>query len=103
MPPRTQSVGQHVHANWAFSAAGSYTLTFEVSGTLTSGGAVTIMDAPPWRGRCIGAGPIRTDLLEHSNRADRRSRTRIRQTTATDALSHRRRRTSTSGLDGMTQ
>ncbi|TDD66522.1 hypothetical protein E1262_21830 [Jiangella aurantiaca] len=41
LPARQQSVGQHVHANWAFSAEGSYTLTFEVSGTLAGGGAVT--------------------------------------------------------------
>ncbi|SDT32311.1 choice-of-anchor M domain-containing protein [Jiangella sp. DSM 45060] len=41
LPARQQSVGQHVHANWAFSAAGSYTLTFEVSGALTGGGAAT--------------------------------------------------------------
>ncbi|WP_158564032.1 TIGR03773 family transporter-associated surface protein [Jiangella anatolica] len=40
LPARHQSVGQHVHANWAFSAEGSYTLTFEVSGT-AGGEAVT--------------------------------------------------------------
>ena len=41
LPAREQSVGQHVHANWAFSAEGSYTLTFEVSGTLAGGESVT--------------------------------------------------------------
>jgi surface-anchored protein len=29
-----QGVGQHVHANWAFTALGRYTLTFEVTGTV---------------------------------------------------------------------
>ncbi|MBB5788807.1 choice-of-anchor M domain-containing protein [Jiangella mangrovi] len=41
LPPRQQSVGQHVHANWAFTALGDYTLTFEVSGSLPDGTAVT--------------------------------------------------------------
>jgi putative ABC transporter-associated repeat protein len=41
LPARQQSVGQHVHANWAFSAEGSYTLTFEVSATTADGAAVT--------------------------------------------------------------
>ncbi|WP_084469907.1 TIGR03773 family transporter-associated surface protein [Jiangella gansuensis] len=41
LDPRHQSVGQHVHANWAFTAEGSYTLTFEVSGTLADGQSVT--------------------------------------------------------------
>ncbi|TDC49740.1 hypothetical protein E1212_17410 [Jiangella ureilytica] len=41
LPARQQSVGQHVHANWAFSAEGDYTLTFEAAGTLAGGEAVT--------------------------------------------------------------
>ena len=41
LPARQQSVGQHVHANWAFSAEGSYTLSFEVSATTADGAAVT--------------------------------------------------------------
>jgi putative ABC transporter-associated repeat protein len=41
LPPRQQSVGQHVHANWAFSELGEYTLTFELTGTLASGATVT--------------------------------------------------------------
>ncbi|SDU68486.1 choice-of-anchor M domain-containing protein [Jiangella alkaliphila] len=41
LPARQQSVGQHVHANWAFTELGEYTLTFEVTGTLPSGATVT--------------------------------------------------------------
>ena len=37
----TTQTGSHVHANWAFGALGRYTLTFEVSGTLLDGTAVT--------------------------------------------------------------
>ncbi len=38
---RVEAVGSHVHANWAFLAEGTYTLTFEVTGQLAGGGAVT--------------------------------------------------------------
>lgn len=41
LEPRDKAVGQHVHANWAFTALGEYTLTFEVTGTLASGATVT--------------------------------------------------------------
>lgn len=34
-------LGTHVHMNWAFSAPGEYTLTFEVSATMTGGTVVT--------------------------------------------------------------
>jgi surface-anchored protein len=37
----TLSVGSHSHANWAFSAPGAYTLSFEGSGTLADGGVFT--------------------------------------------------------------
>jgi surface-anchored protein len=40
---RPLAAGSHAHANWAFSDAGSYTLTFEVSGVLASTGA-TVSD-----------------------------------------------------------
>lgn len=33
------AAGAHTHANWAFSAAGTYTVTFRVSGTLAATGA----------------------------------------------------------------
>ncbi len=34
-------VNTHRHANWAFEAAGSYTITFEATGTRTAGGQVS--------------------------------------------------------------
>lgn len=44
--PDTQSVlaNKHKHANWAFTAAGTYIVTFEVTGTLSAGGAKTSGD-----------------------------------------------------------
>jgi surface-anchored protein len=39
---RPLAVGAHTHANWAFSSAGTYTVTFRVSGTLANG--TTIAD-----------------------------------------------------------
>lgn len=33
--------GDHVHANWAFGAEGTYTLTYQASGTPTGGSPVT--------------------------------------------------------------
>lgn len=44
LPPLEQAVGAHVHADWAFSAPGTYTVTFEVSGTLADGQNVTTGD-----------------------------------------------------------
>jgi surface-anchored protein len=38
---RPLAVGAHTHANWAFSSAGTYTVTFRVSGTLTNGTTVS--------------------------------------------------------------
>ncbi|HEU5149325.1 MAG TPA: choice-of-anchor M domain-containing protein [Iamia sp.] len=38
---RVEAVGSHVHANWAFLAEGTYTLTFEVTGQMAGGAAVT--------------------------------------------------------------
>lgn len=38
---RTVTVNSHSHANWAFEAAGTYTLVFEVTATTTSGAAVS--------------------------------------------------------------
>lgn len=38
---RTESVHTHVHSNWVFMAEGTYTLTFEVTGTLTGGTPVS--------------------------------------------------------------
>lgn len=38
---RTVAVGTHAHANWAFKSAGTYTVTFQVTGTLSGGGTVT--------------------------------------------------------------
>lgn len=38
---RTVSVNSHSHANWAFEAAGTYTLVFEVTATTSSGTAVS--------------------------------------------------------------
>ncbi|WP_406425306.1 choice-of-anchor M domain-containing protein [Streptomyces sp. NBC_00873] len=34
---RDVAAGEHDHANWVFTKAGSYTATFQVSGTLTNG------------------------------------------------------------------
>ncbi len=38
---RTFAINTHAHANWAFEAAGSYTVTFEATGTTAAGAAVT--------------------------------------------------------------
>ncbi|MBB4908712.1 choice-of-anchor M domain-containing protein [Actinophytocola algeriensis] len=40
---RSLATGAHAHANWAFSNAGTYTITFEVSGVLAASGA-TVSD-----------------------------------------------------------
>lgn len=39
----SMAAGAHVHANWAFNTATTYTVTFRVSGTLLSTGA-TVSD-----------------------------------------------------------
>lgn len=38
---RTINVGTHAHANWAFEAAGTYTVGFEVTATKAGGGTLT--------------------------------------------------------------
>lgn len=38
---RTLATGAHTHANWAFSSAGIYTVTFQVTGTLTNGTTIS--------------------------------------------------------------
>ncbi len=38
---RAFAVNTHAHANWAFEAAGTYTVTFEATGTTAAGAAVT--------------------------------------------------------------
>lgn len=38
---RPLATGAHTHANWAFSSAGTYTVTFQVSGTLTNGTTIS--------------------------------------------------------------
>lgn len=38
---RTVTVNSHSHANWAFEAAGTYTLVFEVTATTSAGAAVS--------------------------------------------------------------
>ncbi|MGC7102724.1 choice-of-anchor M domain-containing protein [Amycolatopsis lurida] len=38
---RPLAIGAHTHANWAFSGAGTYTVTFRVSGTLSTGATVS--------------------------------------------------------------
>ena len=38
---RSVPVGTHAHANWAFRSAGTYTVTFQVTGTLVGGATVT--------------------------------------------------------------
>lgn len=38
---RPLAVGAHSHANWAFDGPGTYTVTFRVSGTLTTGATVS--------------------------------------------------------------
>ena len=38
---RTVAVNTHAHANWAFEAAGTYTVVFEATATKVGGGAVT--------------------------------------------------------------
>lgn len=43
---RTVAAATHAHANWAFSAAGSYTATFEATATLTGGATVTTGPQP---------------------------------------------------------
>jgi surface-anchored protein len=39
------AAGAHTHANWAFSAAGTYTVTFRVSGALAARGATVSAEA----------------------------------------------------------
>ncbi|WP_410643262.1 choice-of-anchor M domain-containing protein [Amycolatopsis sp. lyj-346] len=39
------ATGAHVHANWAFGSAGTYTVTFRVSGVLAATGATVSADA----------------------------------------------------------
>lgn len=41
LPALTQPVGAHVHANWAFTALGTYELTFKASATLADGTPVS--------------------------------------------------------------
>lgn len=41
LPAYRQAVGAHAHANWAFTAQGTYQLTFRASGTLLNGTAVS--------------------------------------------------------------
>lgn len=36
--------GEHLHANWAFEAAGDYTISYRVSGTLAGSGQVVTSD-----------------------------------------------------------
>lgn len=38
---RPLATGAHAHANWAFSNAGTYTVTFRVTGTLTNGTTIS--------------------------------------------------------------
>jgi len=38
---RTFAINTHAHANWAFEAAGTYTVTFEATGITAAGAAVT--------------------------------------------------------------
>lgn len=38
---RTLTINSHAHANWAFEAAGTYTVKFEVTATRANGAAVT--------------------------------------------------------------
>ncbi|ONI88744.1 hypothetical protein ALI22I_17270 [Saccharothrix sp. ALI-22-I] len=38
---RNIAINTHAHANWAFEAAGTYTVVFEVTATLAAGGTVT--------------------------------------------------------------
>ncbi|WP_447002005.1 choice-of-anchor M domain-containing protein [Saccharothrix isguenensis] len=38
---RTLAINSHAHANWAFEAAGTYTVTFEVTATTATGTAIT--------------------------------------------------------------
>jgi surface-anchored protein len=38
---RPVATGSHAHANWAFGNAGTYTVTFQVSGTLTNGTTIS--------------------------------------------------------------
>jgi surface-anchored protein len=38
---RPVTTGSHAHANWAFGNAGTYTVTFQVSGTLTNGTTIS--------------------------------------------------------------
>lgn len=38
---RSLAIGAHTHANWAFSSAGTYTVTFQISGTLTNGTTIS--------------------------------------------------------------
>jgi surface-anchored protein len=38
---RPLATGAHAHANWAFSNAGTYTVTFQITGTLTNGTTIS--------------------------------------------------------------
>lgn len=38
---RSFAINTHAHANWAFEAAGTYTVVFEVTGTTAAGASVT--------------------------------------------------------------
>jgi surface-anchored protein len=38
---RAFAINTHAHANWAFEAAGTYTLVFEATGTTTAGAAIS--------------------------------------------------------------
>lgn len=44
--PQTQTIptGTHAHANWAFTAPGTYTVTYKASGELEGGGGPTTSD-----------------------------------------------------------
>lgn len=54
-----QTVGAHVHANWAFSALGSYTLTFEVTARPT-GSATPVTSGPTSYSFVVGDLPPET-------------------------------------------
>lgn len=45
---RAVAAATHAHANWGFTAAGSYTATFEVTATLASTGATITTGAQPF-------------------------------------------------------
>jgi surface-anchored protein len=53
------AVGAHTHADWAFNAAGTYTVTFRVSGTLARHGHDLHLQGPalsPGRVCRLGTG-----------------------------------------------